>query len=226
MSDFYNIFSCPVWKTKITKQDYDKDLILNEMLHNFKKDPKRNTWDDVMNTSFKSNWHHSNNDESNSNFLPVSYEQSGLTKCMDSKIREFMSYLSLISDVNYFFQITNYTVSTEGYYLTSHGHGKDSFSSVLFLQFDKLNHPPTYFNNPYTAADQTRCLQKDLYESFDNKNPFFSYMQDTWAVDVKEDDYIIFPGHIKHEVPPVGKSDKERITISCNIKVYKNVEAN
>lgn len=223
MSDFYNVFSIPVWKTKITKDDYNKDLILGEMLHNFKVDPKRNTWDKVMPTTMKSNWHHSNNDESDERFKSVSYEESGLTSVINSKVREFFSHLGLNSDVNYFFQITNYTVSTEGYFLTSHGHGSDSFSSVLFVQFDKLNHPSTYFNNPYSAADQTRWLQKDLYNSFDNRNPFFSYMQDTWAIDTDEDDYMIFPGHVKHEVPTVGKSNKERVTISCNIKVYKDV---
>lgn len=222
MSELHNVFSIPVWKTKITESDYNKKLILNEMLDNFKVDPKRNTWDKVMPTTMKSVWHHSNNSEDDKRFTDISYEESGLTKVIDSRIREFFSHCRFTSDVNYFFQITNYTVSTEGYFLTSHGHGQDSFSSVLFLQYDKFNHPSTYFNNPYSAADQTRWLQKDLYDSIDHSDPFFSYFQDVWSIETEEDDYMIFPGHVKHEVPTVGKSDKERVTISCNIKVYKS----
>ena len=170
-----SVFSIPVWKTKITKEDYNKNLILNQMLRNFEIDPNRNTWDIVMPTSTKSNWHHSNNDEFRDGFLfeSISYKESGLYKCMDSKIREFIYTLNLQKDVNYMWQVTNYTVSDEGYFLTSHDHGADSFSSVLYLQFDPQNHPPTSFSNPFGAPHLARWLQKDLYNSIDKSNPFF-----------------------------------------------------
>jgi hypothetical protein len=219
-----SVFPIPVWKTKITREDYNKDLVLNQMLKNFDIDPQRNTWDNVMETSTKSNWHHSNNDEDRDGiiFESISYEESGLYKCMDNKIREFISTLNLQKNISYSWQVTNYTVSDEGYFLTSHDHGSDSFSSVLYLQFDPKNHPPTAFSNPFSAPHLARWLQKDLYNAIDKTNPFFGYLHDTWTINTEEDDYVIFPGHVKHEVPNVGKSDKKRVTISCNIKILNN----
>ena len=221
-----SVFPIPVWKTKITRDDYNKDLIVNQMLKNFDIDPQRNTWDNVMQTSTKSNWHHSNNDEDRDGaiFESISYEESGLYNCIDNKIREFISTLNLQKDINYSWQVTNYTVSDEGYFLTSHDHGSDSFSSVLYLQFDPKNHPPTAFSNPFGAPHLARWLQRDLYNAIEKTNPFFGYLHDTWTLNTEEDDYIIFPGHVKHEVPTVGKSDKKRVTISCNIKILNNDE--
>lgn len=221
-------FPVPVWKTKITKSDYDKNLILNQMLKNYDLDPMRNSWDSVMETSTKSIWHHSNNDEHNekNKFLEIDYVKSGLYKCLDLKIRDFFSQLNFKKSFKYFWQVTNYTVSDEGYFLTSHDHGSDTFSSVLYIQFDKKNHPPTAFNNPYSSPHLIRWLQKDFYDAVDEKNNLFGYLHDTWSLNTEEDDYIIFPGHVKHEVPTVGKSNKKRVTISCNIKVYKDDEKN
>jgi len=221
MAELQNIFSIPVWKTKIDKTEYNKDLVLSEMLHNFSVDPKRNAWDVIENNLSKSNWHHSNHDENNEKFKSISYIESGLADKLNEKILEFIEYLGLKNDINYEFDITNYTVSEEGYFLTSHGHGGDDFSSVLFLQYDKETHPSTVFNNPDNSSLFTRIIQKDLYESIDIRNPFFGYFHDDWQVDTEEDDYLIFPGHIKHEVPLIGKTNKPRVTLSINIRLKK-----
>lgn len=217
----HTAFSIPIWKTTIPKNSYDKDLVLNEMLENFSTDPKRNAWDLVENNYSKSVWHHSNHDDGNEKFKEISYVESGLAEKLNEKILEFINYLSLKSDINYEFEITNYTVSTEGYFLTSHGHGGDDFSSVLFLQYDKDTHPSTSFNNPDNSSYLSRILQKDLFSSIDNTNPFFSYFHDTWQIDTNEDDYLIFPGHVKHEVPLIGKTSKPRVTLSINIRLKK-----
>lgn len=219
MAQLENIFSIPVWKTRIEKTEYNKDLVLGEMLDNFSIDPKRNSWDSVENNLCKSNWHHSNHDENNPKFKEISYVESGLADKLNDRIQEFVEYLSLKNDINYEFEITNYTVSEEGYFLTSHGHGGDDFSSVLFLQYDKNTHPSTVFNNPDNSSLFTRIIQKDLYNSIDQKNPFFGYFHDSWQVETEEDDYLIFPGHIKHEVPLIGKTDKPRVTLSINIRL-------
>lgn len=221
MSTLQSIFSIPVWKTKIDKTEYDKDLVLGEMLHNFSVDPKRNKWDEVENTLCKSNWHHSNHDDNNESFKEISYVESGLADKLNERIIEFINYLNLTKDINYEFDITNYTVSKEGYFLTSHGHGGDDFSSVLFLQYDKKTHPSTVFNNPDNSSMFNRIIQKDLYESIDSSNPFFSYFHDDWQIDTEEDDYLIFPGHVKHEVPLIGKTNKPRVTLSINIRLKR-----
>ena len=49
MNSIHNIFSTPVYKTRIEATEYDKETVLNEMLHNFSIDPKRNAWDSVEN---------------------------------------------------------------------------------------------------------------------------------------------------------------------------------
>lgn len=219
MTTLHNVFSIPVWKTKIDKTEYDKETVLNEMLHNFSIDSKRNSWDDVENNYNKSIWHHSNHDDDNPKFKKISYIESGLADKLNEKILEFVTYLNLKNDMQYEFEITNYTVSEEGYFLASHGHGGDDFSSVLFLQYDKETHPSTYFNNPDGSSMFTRIIQKDLYNSIDVNNPFFSYFHDAWQIDTEEDDYLIFPGHVKHEVPLIGKTSKPRVTLSINIRL-------
>lgn len=219
MNSIHNIFSTPVYKTRIESTEYDKETVLNEMLHNFSVDPKRNAWDSVENNKAKSVWHHSNHDDGNPKFKEISYVESGLAEKLNEKIQQFIETLSITRDLNYEFEITNYTVSEEGYFLTSHGHGGDDFSSVLFLQYDKEQHPTTAFNNPDSSSYLSRMVQKDLFESIDQSSPFFSYLFDTWEVDTEEDDYLIFPGHLKHEVPLIGKTTIPRVTLSINIRV-------
>ena len=221
MAQLLNVFSIPVWKTNIDNTRYDKETVLGEMLHNFSVDPKRNAWDEVEGNLAKSNWHHSNHDDGNPAFKEISYVDSGLADALNEEIKHFVEYLGLKNDINYEFEITNYTVSEEGYFLTSHGHGGDDFSSVLFLQYDKETHPSTVFNNPDNSSLFSRIIQKDLYESIDSTNPFFGYFHDDWQVDTEEDDYLFFPGHVKHEVPLIGKCSKPRVTLSINIRLKK-----
>ena len=141
---------------------------------------------------------------------------------LNEEIKRFVEYLGLKNDINYEFEITNYTVSEEGYFLTSHGPVAEMILVlVLFLQYDKETHPSTVFNNPDNSSLFTRIIQKDLYESIDSTNPFFGYFHDDWQVDTEEDDYLIFPGHVKHEVPLIGKCSKPRVTLSINIKLKK-----
>ena len=47
MNSIHNIFSTPVYKTRIEATEYDKATVLNEMLDNFSIDPRRNAWDMV-----------------------------------------------------------------------------------------------------------------------------------------------------------------------------------
>ena len=81
----------------------------------------------VEDNKAKSIWHHSNHDDGNPKFKPISYVESGLAEKLNEKIQQFIETLSITKDLNYEFEITNYTVSEEGYFLTSHGHGGDDF---------------------------------------------------------------------------------------------------
>ncbi len=216
MSMIYRLFPTPVWRTKIEKTEYDKDKIVEEILYNFNLDPKRNNWGNKS-----SIWHHSYNDVKNSNFKEISYKESGLIDRINEKMQEFVSLLNLKNPVNYNFEITNYTVAKEGYFMANHAHHGDDFTSVLYLKYDKKTHPSTRIMNPSNDSVYLKRLQPLLFDSSNHQSLDFSYFHEFFHIETEEDDLIVFPSHIMHQVPLVRKTDTPRITISINMRLVE-----
>ena len=73
-----------------------------------------------------------------------------------------------------------------------------------------------------TFAPLLKDVQKDLYNVLDNTEADNSYMWKQFLFPVKEDDMIIFPASLNHEVSPQKKTNKPRITIATNIKTNRD----
>jgi hypothetical protein len=85
-----------------------------------------------------------------------------------------------------------------------HNHASHHYSSILYLDFDSLEHKPTKF-----------------YAPFENliTGDHMSYSEDR----TKEGDIVFFPSRLLHEVP-ISYSNKPRSIISFNIDIPSLVD--
>ena len=208
-----NLFSCPIYKIKIDPNSYDKEKIINDIKYN--KSLKNTRVDSVERNC---DIHHSYEDFDNVNFRPINYEK--LVVVYTEIFDEFLNKeIYTVKKFKYNFQIVNYAAMTEGQWFTAHNHlESDDFATVHYLNF-KNEHNMTRFKNPATFAPFIKFLQPKLYNILDSTVSDNSYLWDNYWFPVKEDDMIIFPAALDHEVLIQGPTKEPRITISSNIKI-------
>ena len=83
-------------------------------------------------------------------------------------------------------------------YHSCHNHGVGNLSCVLYLQFDKSVHSPTWFHSPFN-------------------DPFTGYNQE-YVPQVDEGDIFLFPAMLLHESPQ-NTSNVPRTIMSFNIPI-------
>jgi len=103
--------------------------------------------------------------------------------------------------------------------LPSHNHlPDDEFATIHYLNF-KDDHNLTIFKNPAIFAPYLIHLQPKLNDILDDLVSDNSYLYEFFTLPVKEDDIIIFPAALNHEIAPQGPTKEPRITISSNIRI-------
>jgi len=211
------LFGLPVYHLKINDELYNKTNILNVIKKNY----------DISNDRDKNsygNLHHSFGDEKNKDFNEINYIDFGLTNVYNNIFKNFTNnILKTKKKFSYNYTIENYTATKNNQYMKPHNHlpGVD-FTSVHYLQFDKNEHQNTVFLNMNNFGDYVCFLRKDFYDCVDNNNFDNSYLFPNFSYNVEEDDMIIFPSVLKHEIPKQKNNlDKLRITIVCNLKIEK-----
>lgn len=214
-----NLFSCPIYKIKIKPSLYDKQKIIDDILYNKKLKNTRN--EQHQNIGDDSNIHHSYMDFDNKNFKEINYKKLiiAYTKIFN---QFFEKEIKSIKQFKYDFGIVNYSATTEGQWMPVHNHlPYDDFACIHYINFKK-GHNLTRFTNPLTFAPLLKDVQKDLYNVLDNTEADNSYMWKQFLFPVKEDDMIIFPASLNHEVSPQKKTNNPRITIAINIKTNRD----
>lgn len=92
-----------------------------------------------------------------------------------------------------------------------HDHLPGQFSAIYYVSYDKEEHLPTIFLNPYRQGSVT--FAPNFIDSDINQIP------QTWVsqsfLKVEEGDLIIFPAFLEHKVPR-QKSNNLRATLSFN----------
>ena len=217
-----NIFSCPIYKIRIDPDSYDKEKILNDINHNKSlKNVRNNSYANFANL----NIHHSYHDGDNEEFRPINYEK--LTVAYTEIFKEFFDKeIVAIKSYEWRFEIVNYLAATEGQNLTSHNHfPTDDFAAVHYLNF-KDEHAPTMFNNPANFAPFLRYLRPELFNVLEGTCMDNHYIQENFAWKVKEDDMLIFPSAINHEIRAQGPTKEPRITIATNLKIVPPTQEN
>jgi uncharacterized protein (TIGR02466 family) len=211
------LFGFPIYHSSIDKKLYDKQKILKTILSNFKKSQIRSNWSKWSEGFASNKLHHSNSDELNTEFKQPNY--NSLIPLYTSEIKAFLNSMP-IKKCSFKFNIVNYTCMTEGHHMMGHIHTNCDFSAVHYLQFDNKIKDPTVFKN---TNDYSKFIC-DVYPKID-KTFISSKIENSWAyqyfkIETNEDDLIIFPAMLEHSVPDI-KSDKTRVTIVFNIKLYE-----
>ena len=215
-----NLFYCPIYKIKIDPNSYDKEKILNDIKYN--KTLKNTRNEPHQNFGNGCDIHHSYSDFNNEDFRIINYE-----KLISTYSETFQSFfneeLTTIKEFKWEFQIENYTAMTEGQWMSAHNHlgTGDDFATVHYLNFKK-DHVLTTFKNPATFAPFAKYIQPELKDMMDNQAPDNSYFWEYFDFPVEEDNMLIFPAVLDHEIMMQGPTKEPRITISSNIKIVDN----
>ena len=211
-----NLFSCPIYKVRIDPNSFDKEKIINDIKYNKSLKNRRN---DTPTNFGNCDIHHSYKDHNNVNFRIINYEK--LVVVYTEIFEEFFNKeIHTIKKFKYDFKIVNYSAVTEGQWLPSHNHlgTGDSFATIHYLNFKK-DHNLTCFYNPATFAPYLQFLRPELYNILDNKALDNSHLWEYFEFSVEEDDMVIFPAALNHEIKVQGPTKELRITISSNIKI-------
>jgi len=209
------MFNIPYWKYTIDPKSYDKNIILADIEHNYSLDNNRNKWDGK--NYLNSNLHHSNRDIDNPKFKKINYKL--LIPVYHNLFDRFCKTLELTSTFKYTFQITNYTAMKSGQYMRPHNHiGDSDFTCIHYVKFNPKKHQSTVFHNANHWADDYQYLRPNLYKKLNFENEKHSYLLKYYKLPTKEDDFVITPSSLIHEVPPF-KSDELRVTLVVNLSI-------
>lgn len=203
------LFGVPFYKYNVkTPQS-----ILNDIQHNYEIDSSRNSWDNK--SYLHSKTHHSNRDRGNPKFKEVNYTpiMSEYKKVFDT----FMKELDL--DCQYKWTIANYTAMKSQQYMRAHDHiGDSDYTCIHYAKFNPKKHSTTTFYNSHQWANSIKYIRPDYYSKLDIQNEKHSYQLPYFQVSVKQDDILITPSCLVHEVPPF-ESDELRVTIVINLSI-------
>ena len=211
------LFGFPIYQSSIDEKLFDKKKILKTILSNFKKSKIRSNWSEWSEGFASNKLHHSHSDESNPEFKQPDY--NSLIPLYTTEIKAFFESMAM-KKCSFKFEIVNYTCMTEGHHMMHHIHTECDFSAIHYIQFDDKTQDSTVFTN---TNDYPKFIN-DVYPQI-NQTLIRSEIENSWAhkyfkIVIKEDDLVIFPAMLEHSVPNV-KSDKTRVTIVFNIKLYE-----
>jgi len=208
------IFGYPFGKYKINPKSYNKEGLMKNLHTNYTIDPKRNKWTNPF--IRQSDLHMMYDDEDNKDFIKIDFKE--LLPLYDKAIRQYIDTFKLVKRVNYKYDIVNYTIGMENQIMQLHDHLPHcSFSSVHYLHYDPAKHPKTVFHNPHPLMHVLKYLKPDLTDCVDGQDSNNSFMFENWTMEVTEDDFIIFPSEVKHEIPRLSNTPTPRMTIVVNI---------
>tara|TARA_B100000029_G_C17168794_1_gene812478 strand:- start:270 stop:602 length:333 start_codon:yes stop_codon:yes gene_type:complete len=106
----------------------------------------------------------------------------------------------------------------EGGFMGPHNHSSKDFVAVHYIQFDPKQHESTSYINEHPFANYSDSIfpqRRNLM--YHNLNT--SCYSENWQLPVKEDDFCMTPGFVRHEAPMQPKCDKLRMAIIVNIEV-------
>ena len=81
---------------------------------------------------------------------------------------------------------------------TTHCHGFNGWSSIIYVEFDPKVHESTMFYSPFTGLSPNGNVE-------------------TCQINIKEGDMVLFPSSILHDAP-LNRSDTRRTVVSYNLR--------
>lgn len=196
------------YKTKVRYKNRTK--LISLITDNYLKNPnqKPNVWSDNVHSSIVYD-----NTKNIEEYCCKSNIPIDLVVCLSKYLQKFLNKKKIQTAGNFYISEIWYNAykNRQFQYMHKHSNGFNTvFSGVYYLKYDYLQHSPTRFYHPGFEIDFDKVKQ----------NPYFVY-----TPDVKEDDLIIFPSDIGHDVPNQNSSDL-RITVSFNVECNFNDQFN
>ena len=212
------LFGSPIYSYDVDSTSYDKEKVVSHILDNYKIDKYRNAWDN------ESDMHHSYYDWSNNKFNNSEDLISNiLVPLYDKLIKNFFSEkLKFSKELDYRFEIANYTCLGDSQYMKPHKHIPEFiFTCIHYLQFDPTQHTGIRLFNNSDYGSYAKHLFPTYYDKVNIAEDDNSFMFEHFDYIPKEDEMIIFNGMISHAIPKQKNTTKPRITVVTNIEVSK-----
>ena len=208
-----SLFNFPYYQTNIPSYLYNKEELICNMVHNYRKDSSRNQWNPNCDL------HHEYNDRDNEDYIKIDYEK--LIPIYNKVVEDFISQISFCKNIKWNYEIVNYTVTTNTQNMWPHHHIPSTFSAVHYIKFNPSVHKSSVFVNPSHYNQIFDLHYHDLVDCLDPNNDDNMWIFGNRTVSVKEDDIVITPSIVDHAITR-SNSDEERITIVLNINILKD----
>lgn len=212
------LFGFPVYNFRINPDSYDKQKIVSDIKQNYEIDGNRNKWG-------SSNLHHPYGDWENEKFISINYNKlkQVYQKTFDMFFHDDGWNRGFIGNkpFNFHWNIVNYTAIKTGQYMKAHTHPEYDFSCTHYINYNPEIHSSLRFVNSSPTGLFGREIMNEQYDIADRSNLSNSYLYGDFEYPAVEDDMIIFPATLQHEVPVQKETDELRIVIVTNIKLLK-----
>jgi len=211
-----NLFALPIFKVRIDPNSYDKEKIVKDIKYNKSLKREACTYVTQFGTDNKKDSFEKKYDDVT--FRPINFDK---LKVEYSKVFDkfFNENIFTKKPFKWALDIRSYNAILEGQRIGSHNHLiKDSFSTCHYVNFKK-EHIFTRFNNPAIHSSFVKYVQMSIIDVLDFSSPDNSYLLEDFTMPCQEDDMIIFPSILNHEVPEQPSTNEPRITISTNIEI-------
>ena len=106
--------------------------------------------------------------------------------------------------------------------MKAHTHPEYDFSCTHYINFNPEKHSSLRFVNSSPTGLFGREIMNEQYLIADRSHLSNSYLYGDFDFPTAEDDMIIFPATLQHEVPKQEETDELRICIVTNIKLMAN----
>lgn len=212
-----SLFNFPYYHNNIPAHLYNKNELIDNMMHNYKQNNSRNNW------NLNCDMHHTFNDNNNEDFIEINYEQ--LIPIYNQVVGDFINQISYNQRIRWDYEIVNYTVTAHTQNMWPHHHIPSTFSAVHYIKFNPNQHQSSIFFNPSNYRTIFDFHYGDLMESLCNKDENNMWAFPSRTIDVQEDDIIITPSIVEHAIGK-SNSNEERISIILNINISKDNSLN
>jgi len=210
-------FGMPIWHENINPRSYNKQEIIDTITRNYQKDRGRNEW-----WPGTSDVHHMYADFENKNFETPDWDHS-LRNLYIGVLQRFFNTISA-EPFQFNFDVANYTCYGKSQYIQEHIHPGCDFVGIHYVRFDPSVHTATRFTNPATFATYLEEIRSKTRIKYTSNDSFNSWMFDRYEPDVVEDDILIHPALLEHDVlPQQCEDDNLRIAIVLNIYAWHNM---
>ena len=210
-------FGMPIWHENINPRSYNKQEIIDTITRNYQKDRGRNEW-----WPGTSDVHHMYADFENKNFETPDWDHS-LRNLYMGVLQRFFNTISA-EPFQFNFDVANYTCYGKSQYIQEHIHPHCDFVAIHYVRFDPMVHTSTRFTNPATFATYLEEIRSKTRIKYTSNDSFNSWMFDRYEPDVVEDDILIHPALLEHDVlPQQCEDDNLRIAVVLNIYAWHNM---